>query len=92
MKDEYIEREVIVEHAAKIKSHFAPLHRLVIEAFVYSLKDLPDADVEPVKYGKWLDSDPAEWECSRCSYEVDRWNNTPYCPCCGAKMLKETNK
>ena len=89
MKKEYIEREAIIEHAAKIKSRFAPLHRLAIEAFVYSLKDIPNIEVKPVEYGEWIDSDSVEWECSRCHYEVERWNNTLYCPSCGAKMFKE---
>ncbi len=35
---------------------------------------------------EWLDSDPAKWECSNCHYKVERWNNTLYCPVCGAKM------
>lgn len=89
MEKEYIDREEIIELAARLKPRFAPLHRLVIETFVYSLKDIPNAEVEPIKYGEWLDLDPAEWECSRCHYEVERWNNTLYCPSCGAKMFKE---
>lgn len=38
----------------------------------------------------------AEWlfkinylECSRCHYGVNPYNNTPYCPNCGAKMEGE---
>lgn len=42
----------------------------------------------PIKEGKWIGDDPAEWECSLCQYKVARWNNTSYCPCCGAKMLE----
>lgn len=40
--------------------------------------------------GKWLDSDPGAWECSVCHYEVERWNNTPYCPICGSRMSGES--
>ena len=39
-----------------------------------------------LRQGKWLDLDPIKWECSICHYKVERWNNTPYCPSCGAKM------
>lgn len=45
--------------------------------------------VEEPKVGKWIGDDPAEWECSLCHYKAARWNNTPYCPCCGAKMLED---
>jgi rubrerythrin len=45
--------------------------------------------VEEPKVSKWIDSDPAEWQCSRCKYKVERWNNTLYCPACGAKMKVE---
>ena len=50
---------------------------------------IPTADVREERYGKWIDSDPVEWECSECHYEVERWNNTLFCPGCGAKMIKE---
>ena len=26
------------------------------------------------------------WRCSLCNYGVKAWNNTLYCPRCGAKM------
>ena len=39
------------------------------------------------KMGKWIDDgDPLTLVCSECSYQVARYNNTPYCPHCGAKM------
>ncbi len=53
------------------------------------IKEAQTIKLEEPKVGKWLDIDPAEWECSRCHYEVARWNNTLYCPSCGASMSKE---
>lgn len=47
---------------------------------------LPTADVVEVKHGEWIDLNITEWQCSECNYRVERWNNTPYCPECGAKM------
>ena len=44
------------------------------------------ADYAEVKHGYWADTDPLEWACSVCGYRVKRWNSTPYCPNCGAKM------
>ena len=39
--------------------------------------DVPDKNV-----GKWIND-----KCSKCGYGVEPWNNTPYCPRCGAKMI-----
>ena len=37
--------------------------------------------------GEWIDDgDPATWVCECCGYRVFRYNNTPFCPNCGAKM------
>ena len=44
------------------------------------------ADVVEVRHGEWIDLNTIEWQCSGCNYKVMRWNNTPYCPNCGAKM------
>ena len=52
-KNNYIKREDIIKQARKIKKNFAPLHRLVIEAFITSLNDIPNADVTPIKHGEW---------------------------------------
>ena len=37
--------------------------------------------LEEPKTGHWKDD-----ICSNCGYGVMSWNNTPYCPNCGAKM------
>lgn len=43
--------------------------------------DIEEAStIEPErKTGKWIDC-----KCSACGYGVEPWNNTPYCPNCGA--------
>jgi len=43
-----------------------------------TLLDLPSAQPER-KRGRWIDG-----KCSACGYGVEPWNNTPYCPNCGA--------
>ena len=50
------------------------------------LKQLPSA--EP-KTGHWEDDSPISWICSECGYQVRRYNNTDWCPSCGAKMVDE---
>ena len=47
---------------------------------------LPSAQPERMR-GKWIDDgDPFMWECGCCGYRVKRYNNTRYCPNCGAEM------
>lgn len=91
MSKEYIDREkaiLVVRHAwAK-----------GLEPTQY-IEQIPAADVEPVRYGKWIHSEIEdddwgrtfhEWTCSVCGYSVAH-NPTGenYCPNCGAKMDKE---
>lgn len=41
---------------------------------------------ELVGKADWL-YDGNGWKCSSCGYGVFAWNNTPYCPKCGKKMV-----
>ena len=43
------------------------------------------------KKGKWIDDkcSACGYKCSACGYRVEPWNNTPYCPSCGAYMRGE---
>ena len=53
-------------------------------------KVVPADDYALIKYGQWVeDSDPCSFLCSACNYRIMRYNNTPYCPNCGAKMNQE---
>ena len=96
---EYIERKAIGKIAEEIKPNFAPLHRLVIDAFIYAIVDkVPLADVTEAVHGKWIDSH-GNIVCSVCEAEYSdeiRFMNRnykgellPYCPNCSAKMDKE---
>ena len=50
-------------------------------------KKLKGANNDNGDLGHWVDSgDPLTFSCSRCGYEVARYNNTPCCPNCGKKM------
>ena len=44
------------------------------------IKSMPSVTPSRPK-GEWIDDN-----CSICGYGVEEWNNTPYCPSCGAKM------
>lgn len=50
------------------------------------IEQAPAADVAPVVHAQWKDD-----TCTNCGYGVQPWNNTGYCPNCGAKMDKEDN-
>ena len=44
------------------------------------IKSIPSVTPQKPR-GKWIDDN-----CSICGYGVKPWNNTPYCPNCGADM------
>lgn len=69
----------------------------VLPRFLQILRDLPAADVEPVRHGRW-ERCFEDWrqqiegdKCSACGFEyygtgISRFH---YCPNCGAKMCLE---
>ena len=52
------------------------------------LKELKPADVRENIHGEWINGDETRWKCSVCHYGVLDWNNTPFCPNCGADMRR----
>ena len=57
---------------------------------VDTFADIPAADVAPVRHGRWIASRDEFCTCSICKYPVYvGWNQTNYCPHCGALMDKE---
>jgi rubrerythrin len=63
-----------------------PTVRIGIE---HRIDDAPTIEAELVKHGRWTTENSFEWHCSECGYEPLVFENTPYCPNCGAKMGKE---
>lgn len=61
--------------------------RGAIERATKVLENLPAADVEPVRRGRWLPqilNGTRIWDCSECkTIGSPQWN---YCPKCGARM------
>lgn len=51
------------------------------EEIEYTIDKIPTADVQEVKHGEWQNN-----TCSNCGYGVQPWNNTRFCPNCGATM------
>ena len=94
----YLSIEDIQKYKEEVRDCFAPLHREVITAFVYGLFQLPPANVEAVRPGKWLPASTkpgvyAGMKCSECkariSYSDYNHGQHLYCHKCGAKMCEE---
>ena len=56
------------------------------QAAIDAIRALPPEQPERQK-GKWIDDgDPLTLICDQCGYRVARYNNTNFCPNCGADM------
>lgn len=103
---EYIEREALIsdivkrycepcEAIGKDHNHCA-CRACWVDDMIGEIEDFPSTDVAPVKYGKWLRTDidgEAISKCSVCKYPVSTfWNESNFCPNCGAKMNLEVSK
>ena len=60
----------------------------------YDVIDIIDnmKTLEARSRGEWIDDSPISWKCSCCGYEVQRWNNTEFCPKCGADMRSKEDE
>jgi len=57
------------------------------------IADQPTIEAEPVKHGRWVETEDGEWECTNCKDAVvicvcgkDVTRHKAVCPNCGAKM------
>ena len=93
---EYIEREAAVKVAEKYglaNGSALGRHTGLADCIASEIADIPTADVAPVVHGRWIASHDEFCACSICKYPVYvGWNQTNYCPNCGAKMNLEEEK
>ena len=75
--DNYFKASDILDKAISTDAYFQ------IKSILLGTKT---ADVAPVVHAQWEDD-----TCTNCGYGVYPWNNTGYCPNCGARMDKEGN-
>ena len=64
--------------------------------YIYMIKDMPAADVAPVRHGRWVEKEKYTfgimYDCSLCENRIlDNGHPWNYCPNCGAKMDGGTN-
>lgn len=96
---EYIERDWLVKEAEAVlvfrERHYTDKNRIADAASTVEwLKYYaPAADVAEVRHAKWTtrrtEMHDGEWYCTGCDYEPQVFENSKYCPNCGALMNKE---
>lgn len=99
---EYISREETVKaFCEKCKGYYDGhcIHRG--ECDIDVIKNAPDADVQPVKHGRWITWDDSGFtKCSCCNSEYyisdlqvvgDSEGFVDFCPNCGARMRGTSN-
>lgn len=80
--DEMISRQAVLKLLSTMPSEEAITKAMLIQNVKYMSAAQPER-----KRGKWIDDgDPFMWKCGCCGYRVKRYNNTRYCPNCGADM------
>lgn len=95
MADEYIRRDDFIQYLEKCKKGAAVTNLVwaAIMAIECYVRDMPAADVAPVRHGHWIKDEFFSDEvnngekCSQCGELIGWFGNLPkYCPGCGALM------
>ena len=96
---DYIDRQAVIDVLAEMQGLCTSKAALIQNSKIWQqIKDMPPAEVEPVKRGKWIYDNQFHWyraSCSECGYKrvtdikAEKWNGWKYCPNCGAKMDAE---
>ena len=90
MSKEYIERKALLDQDFTYKC----INIDDISIIEKLIKNVPAADVEPVRHGEWIEQRHIDrngnyynshYKCSECGFD-DCDEEYPYCPSCGAKM------
>lgn len=95
--DAAIEALMWLTDCTKDKDYADGATLLYQDSAIERIKDLPTADVAPVRHGRWVKESIVlttfppmlQWHCSECG-RIMHWFTsevlTNYCPHCGAKM------
>ena len=91
--DEYIEREALLCEIERREALMVGDKLVSVDAMKSFIKNRPDADVAPVRHGRWVHEHISEgyaWVmCSECEAVIHKIlinKRLNYCPNCGAKM------
>lgn len=103
MADKYINADKLNEKIKTEQKNNANMGMSVIyDWFIETIKNEPNADVQPVKHGKWIAENQDKrgyadcFTCSNCNnytytYTLMKVCEHDYCPNCGARMDGEQN-
>ena len=88
--EDYIDRQVAID-AMKQYAHYDDFDVSVVDEdiAIIALKDLPSADVQPVRHGRWIEEPNCMYRCSSCGSHypsIRGYMDYCYCPSCGASM------
>lgn len=103
MDKKYIDTDALYEKIHNIGGCDAPLDTWAegwdkaIDGCLNLLESMPSADVQEVRHGKWIDTEPkydyenhcaAHYQCSECGRRtgIKQTRTYKYCPRCGARM------
>ena len=85
---EYVEKSIIFPALNKAMSENGALGMADVEDII---DDLPTADVQPVKRGRWINNGDC-LICSCCKTAYNSWfTGSNYCSECGADMRGDEN-
>ena len=88
---EYIEKQAFNDAIREAVRKYPNTFYNGLETARQIAHDLPSADVQPVRHGRWLETgdfsdEIIEWVmCSNCKAKIPDFDY-PYCPNCGASM------
>lgn len=86
---EYISRDDALLHSEIIRVYSKDYGNIDVVPVEY-LADIPAADVQPVKRGKWIENagyggwSNSEFKCPECG--IMEYKPTNFCPNCGAEL------
>lgn len=104
--DEYIEKNKAIKELYEVYDYefptasggFDEYARMIVPN---TIKNMPAADVAPVRHGRWIKESDGGTRCSVCNKRVrdvtGGWDepvdlsDMPYCPKCGARMNEEAD-
>ena len=83
--------EYVTKEAVKQAMRSQPRGILFTE---WELDQVPTVDAKEVVHACWIGDEPGEWQCSHCGEDAadGGFEQTEYCPHCGAIMDGGINK
>lgn len=96
MADEYIKRQYVEaaqydacrecrETCEEFDGFYADCNQCLLYGVIEKVKEIPAADIAPVRHGRWEDT-LFGWLCTSCREEQQYARRLRYCPNCGADM------